>query len=167
MSKISFRSFILTSALILVSYLASSAQTVTGSIAGGSITRGKSARATVVLSIPGGLHVNSNRPNSEYAIPTTVRASARGARVSAVVYPRGHNRKFEFSENAINVYEGRVSFRFNVTVPAGYRGNSVAVNVTVRYQACTNEVCYPPRSKQITLTASVKDPQPPKASAEP
>ncbi len=166
MIRASFR-FILLTTTILFAYFASSAQTVTGSIAGASIIRGKSARATVVLSIPGGLHVNSNRPNSEYAIPTTLRASARGARVSAVVYPRGHNRKFEFSENAINVYEGRVSFRFNVTVPAGYRGDTVAVNVTVRYQACTNEVCYPPRSKTLTLTARVKDAAPPKTSVEP
>src|SRR6478672_11420730 len=87
-----------------------SAQTVTGSIASGSVTRGAQARATVSLSIPGGLHVNSNRPASEYAIPTTVRASAAGARVGAVSYPRGHNRKFSFSDNSINVYEGRAIF---------------------------------------------------------
>jgi hypothetical protein len=109
-----------------------------------------------VLSIPGGLHVNSNRPASEYAIATTLRASARGARIGAVSYPRGHNRKFSFSDNPINVYEGRAIFGFNVTVPAAYRGETVAVNVTVRYQACTNEVCYPPKSKQITLTARVR-----------
>ena len=131
-------------------------QTVTGSIAGGAVTRGSSAKATVFLSLPGGLHVNSNRPKSEYQIPTTVRASAKGAKVSAVIYPRGHDRKFEFSQDSINVYEGRTAFRFNVTVPATYRGDTVKVNVTVKYQACTNEVCYPPKSKSIMLTARVK-----------
>jgi thiol:disulfide interchange protein len=136
-------------------------QTVTGSIAGGAVTKGKPARATVLLNIPGGLHVNSSRPNSEYAIPTTVRASAKGVRVSPVMYPRGVNRKFEFSENAINVYEGRPSFWFNVTVPESYKGDTVAVTVSVRYQACTNEVCYPPRTRQITLRARVKQPATP------
>ncbi|MBP9665104.1 MAG: hypothetical protein KBD94_10820, partial [Pyrinomonadaceae bacterium] len=53
------------------------------------------------------------------------------------------------------VYEGRVSFGFNVTVPSTYRGQTVRVNVTVRSQACTDEVCYPPRTKQITLIARV------------
>jgi len=132
------------------------AQSVSGSIGKGSVTRGTATRATVVLSLPGGLHANSNRPGSEYAIPTTVRASANGAKVGAVSYPRGHNRKFQFSENTINVYEGRTAFGFNVTVPANYRGSSIRVNVTVRYQACTNEVCYPPKSKEITLTARVE-----------
>jgi Disulphide bond corrector protein DsbC len=131
------------------------AQSVNGSIANGTVTRGTAARATVVLSIPGGLHVNSNRPNGEYAIATTVRATSPGAKIGAVSYPRGRNRKFEFSESALNVYEGRATFGFNVTVPATFRGSTVRVNVTVRYQACTNEVCYPPKSKQITLTARV------------
>ena len=131
-------------------------QTVTGSFAGGTVTRGSSAKATVYLSMPGGLHVNSNRPNSEYQIPTTVRASAKGAKVSAIVYPRGHNRKFDFSQDTINVYDGRTAFRFNVSVPSTFKGDTVRVNVTVKYQACTNEVCYPPKSKNITLTARVK-----------
>lgn len=148
-------SFFAMLALFFGTLSAANAQSVSGSIANGTVTKGKAARATVVLSIPGGLHVNSSRPGSEYAIPTTVRASAKGVRIGAVVYPRGQNRKFGFSENAINVYEGRATFTFPVTVPANFSGSTVRVNVTVRYQACTDEVCYPPKSKQITLTARV------------
>ncbi len=132
------------------------AQTITASIPGGIVTKGKAARATVLLNIPGGLHVNSNRPDSEYAIATTVRASASGARVGPVSYPRGKNRKFQFSESSINVYEGRVLITFPVTVPANYRGGSVKVDVAVRYQACTEEVCYPPRTKTVSINARVR-----------
>lgn len=132
-----------------------SGQSIGGAIANGTVTRGTAARASVVLSIPGGLHVNSSRPGSEYAIPTSVRASANGVKIGAVTYPRGRNRKFEFSESTINVYEGRTTFNFPVTVPASFRGSTVRVNVTVRYQACTNEVCYPPKSKTAVLTARV------------
>jgi DsbC/DsbD-like thiol-disulfide interchange protein len=132
------------------------AQTVSGSIANGSVARGSSARGSIVLSIPGGLHVNSSRPASEYAIPTSVRLSGTGARVSGPTYPRGVNRKFQFSENLINVYEGTVRFPFTVTVPRGFKGDTVRVRAVVRYQACTDEVCYPPRSKEVTLTARVR-----------
>jgi DsbC/DsbD-like thiol-disulfide interchange protein len=132
------------------------AQTVTGSIGDGTVDRGDSSRGKVVLTIPGGLHVNSRRPASEYAIPTVVTIRGpRGVRVGRVTYPRGKNRKFQFSENLINVYEGRVSFPFSVTVPANFRGNTIRVTATVRYQACTEEVCYPPRTKKIVLTARV------------
>jgi hypothetical protein len=107
------------------------------------------------MTIPGGLHVNSNRPSSEYAIPTVVSVRGSGVKVTGVTYPRGKNRKFQFSENPINVYEGRVNFPFAVTVPAGFRGNAIKVIATVRYQACTDEVCYPPKTKNVTLTARV------------
>lgn len=133
-----------------------SAQTVKGSIGNGSVTRGAVTRATVTLNIPAGLHVNSSRPTGEFMIPTTVKAAAgSGVKVGAVTYPRGTNRKFEFSERPINVYEGPVSFTFPVTTPSTFRGRQVVVNVTVRFQACTNEVCYAPKTKELSLKARV------------
>lgn len=132
------------------------AQTISGSLGNGTVSRGSTAKGSVVLSIPGGLHVNSSRPNSEYAIPTSVRISGQGVRAGKVSYPRGRNRKFQFSESTINVYEGRVSIPFTVNVPANFRGNTVRVRAVVRYQACTDEVCYPPKNKDLTITASVR-----------
>lgn len=133
------------------------AQTVgiDGSI--GAVKRGGSTRGTIVMNVPSGLHANSNRPGSEYAIPTIVHVStAKGARVSRVSYPRGRSRKFGFSEDTLNVYEGRAAFGFNLSVPANFKGNVVKVRATVRYQTCTDEVCYPPKTQEITLTAQVK-----------
>jgi hypothetical protein len=97
--------------VLLAAVLVSNAQSVNGSL--GTVTKGKPQRATVYLSIPGGQHANSHNPNSEYAIATVVRASStKGVKIGAVSYPRGRNRKFGFSENPINVYEGRVAFTF-------------------------------------------------------
>lgn len=156
MNRRIFRVLIVAATLLLAGGLLNvSAQTVSGSIANGKVTRGKAARATVVLTLPSELHTNSNKPGSEYAIPTTVKATASGVKIGAVRYPAGHNRKFEFSETPLNVYEGSVKFTFDVTVPASYRGKSVSVKTAVRYQACTNEVCYPPKTKELTLTAKV------------
>lgn len=130
------------------------AQTISGSI--GAVKRGNSTKGTIVMNIPSGLHVNSNRPNTEYAIPTAVNLSAAGVKVGTVAYPRGRNRKFEFSDDTLNVYENRAVFNFNVTVPAGFKGNTIKVRAVVRYQACTDQVCYPPKNKEITLTATVR-----------
>lgn len=132
------------------------AQEVSGSLGNGTVRRGSTARGTVVLAIPSELHVNSNKPRSEYAIPTTVRVSSAGVRVGPVSFPRGTDRKFQFSENLINVYEGTIFFPFTVTVPRTYKGNTVTVKAVVRYQACTDEVCYPPRSRTIDITARVR-----------
>ena len=146
----------ITFVFILAAGVLANAQTVSGSIGNGTVARGSKARGTVVISVPSGLHINSNRPNSPYAIATSVRVTSQGARVGGVSYPRGRNRKFAFSENTINVYEGRVPVNFNVTVPQNVRGNSLRVRAVVRYQACTEEVCYPPKTTEVTLSARVR-----------
>jgi len=133
----------------------SQAQTVSGSIVNETARRGASTSGVIVLDIPNELHVNSNQPKSEYAIPTTVRISGKGVKLSPVTFPPGENRKFQFSENPINVYEGTVFFWYTVTVPKGYKGDSISIKAVVRYQACTNEVCYPPKNKEVTITARV------------
>ena len=143
--------------LVCGSFFAANAQTVSGSIAKGEVTRGRKAKATVVLDIPHDLHANSNNPGSEYAIPTTVKITPlSGVKIGSVVYPRGMNKKFEFSEKPLNIYEGKVQFTFDVTVSTSYRKPKIEIEVSVRYQACTNEVCYPPTSKKTTLIASVR-----------
>jgi DsbC/DsbD-like thiol-disulfide interchange protein len=130
------------------------AQSVSGSI--GTVKRGVANKGTVTLSIPGGLHTNSNRPGSSYAIPTTVSVTSANAKVGGVSYPRGKNKSFSFSQESLNIYEGTVKFAFNITVPANFKGNSVKVRAVVRFQACTDDVCYPPKSKEVILTAAVK-----------
>lgn len=161
MIKFRMRKFVYTTigAVMLLggSFLATNAQTVTGTIAKGEVTKGRKAKATVVLDIPHDLHTNSNKPGSEYAIPTTVKITpVSGVKIGPVVYPRGMNKKFEFSEKALNIYEGKVEFAFDVTVPTSYRKPKIEIEVSVRYQACTNEVCYPPTSKKATLVANVR-----------
>ena len=143
--------------MIAAGVVAANAQTVSGSIANGTITRGTPARATVVLSIPGGYHAGSNKPGNEYMIGTRVTASATGAKVGAITYPRGHNKQFGFSSGkTINVYEGRVTFTFPVTVASTSTANSVKVHVAVKVQMCTDEACNLPTTKNLTLTARVK-----------
>ncbi len=135
-------------------FVETNAQTFSGSI--GAVKRGGAAKGTIVMNIPNGLHVNSSRPNTEYAIPTVVNLSASGVKIGTVMYPRGSNRKFEFSDDTLNVYENRAVFNFNVAVPSNYKANTVKIRAVVRYQACTEQVCYPPKNKEITLTARVR-----------
>jgi len=129
---------------------------ISGSIGNGRLQKGKTATVTIVMDIPAGLHVNSSRPQSEYAIPTRIKLSGAGLRFGAVSYPRGKNKKFSFSEDTLNVYEGRTTFRAAVTVPENFKGSTAKVRVSVNYQSCSDEVCYRPREAEITLSAAVR-----------
>ena len=131
------------------------AQSIRGSI--NKARKGKIARGFIVLDIPKRLHVNSYRPKSEYAIPTRVRVKgSAGVRAYGVTYPAGKMRKFSFSKTPISVYEGRAVFGFKVRVPRNYRRKTIRIRVTVRYQACTDEVCYAPKTKSVWVTGRVR-----------
>ncbi|HEX7956688.1 MAG TPA: protein-disulfide reductase DsbD domain-containing protein [Pyrinomonadaceae bacterium] len=121
--------------------------------------QGSTFQAAVVMDIPRGLHVNSNKPLGKYAVPTVVKVDApRGFRVTPVTYPRAAVRTFNFGGAAaerLAVYEGRSIFRFNVSVPANHQLGVETVRVTVRFQSCTDEVCYPPALRELQLRIAV------------
>jgi len=121
--------------------------------------QGSSFQAAVVMDIPSGLHVNANKPLGKYSVPTVVKIDApRGFRVTPVTYPRGSVRTFRFGgsdESRLAVYEGRTIFRFNVSVPAGQPFGVENVRVSVRFQSCTDEVCYPPATRNLDLHIGV------------
>ncbi|MEZ5306418.1 MAG: protein-disulfide reductase DsbD family protein [Pyrinomonadaceae bacterium] len=149
------KTFLLVVLLGLMS-LPSMAQTVSGSISNGRVSKGKTVRGVVTLNIPKGLHVNSYKPNSKYAVPTTVTLTSPDGRVYGLTYPAGKSKKFGFSDSPISVYENRASFGFKFAVPSRYSRKTVRVKAVVRYQACTDEVCYAPKSKTIWITAVVR-----------
>lgn len=119
--------------------------------------RGRTIQAAVVLDIPRGYHVNANRPLGKYAVPTTVKIDAsRGVRVSPVSFPRAVVRSPKFSQGErLAFYEGRAVMRFNVTVPANHPEGMTELRVRVRFQSCTDEVCYPPATRDLTLPIGI------------
>ncbi|MDT5269326.1 MAG: uncharacterized protein QOH49_1512 [Acidobacteriota bacterium] len=121
--------------------------------------QGGTFQAAVVMDIPRGLHVNANRPLGKYAVPTVVRVEApHGLRVTPVAYPRGSARTFRFGgadAARLAVYEGRTIFRFNVSVPANQPFGVETVRVSVRFQSCTDEVCFPPALRDLALRIAI------------
>jgi len=149
-----FKIFLLSSFIFIITERIN-AQNISGFIGNGTVKKGSSVRGVVILEIPDGLHVNSNRPNNQYAIPTTLRLYSKDVNVGKVLYPRGKDKKFPFNENPINIYEGKVRFIFSVKVPQSFKGKTIKVRAVVRYQACNDEVCFPPKEKEVLLTARV------------
>jgi Disulphide bond corrector protein DsbC len=120
------------------------------------VQRGRSAQAAIVLEIPNGYHVNSNRPGNKFSIATALKVEAPGGiRIGPVSYPRAELRKFSFSEERVAVFEGRAILRFNVTVPANYQTGVSQLRVRLRYQSCTDEVCFPPATRDLNLPITV------------
>jgi DsbC/DsbD-like thiol-disulfide interchange protein len=118
--------------------------------------RGRTIQAAIVMDIPGGYHVNANKPLGKYAIATTVKIDASGGiKASPVTYPRSIVRGFSFSQEKLAVYEGRAVMRFSVTIPANYEAGVTELRASVRFQSCSNDACFPPVTRIVTMPIGV------------
>jgi DsbC/DsbD-like thiol-disulfide interchange protein len=118
--------------------------------------RGRPLQTAIVIDIPTGYHINSNRPLESYLIATQLKVEApNGVRVGAVTYPRPLLQSFKFSQKKLSVYEKQTKLRFTVTVPANYSGNAIDLKARLRLQSCNDEVCFPPKTYDRDLRIEV------------
>lgn len=118
--------------------------------------RGRLIQGAVVMDIPGGYHVNSNRPLEKFLVATQLSVEApQGVKVGAVSFPRAQLRSFQFSKEKLSVYEGRVILRFSVTVPANFNSGSMQLKTKLRYQSCSDSLCFPPQTREVKLDVPV------------
>lgn len=130
---------------------------VSGSVSPKKVKRGRTAQATIVMNIPSGYHVNSNKPLEKFLIATQLKMDApKGVRIGSILYPRAIVRSLKFSKNKVAVYEGRTTIRFSVTVPAGFSANSIELKARLRYQSCSDEVCFPPQNRDESIWLNVE-----------
>jgi hypothetical protein len=128
---------------------------VNGFAATDKVQRGHVVQVAVVMDIPGGYHVNSNRPLESFLKATQLKIEAGGGRVGPVAYPRAVLRKFSFSNDKLSVYEGRVILRFSVAVPASFKAGSLELKAKLNYQSCSDALCFPPQSRDVRVQIPV------------
>ncbi|MGA7513158.1 MAG: protein-disulfide reductase DsbD domain-containing protein [Candidatus Sulfotelmatobacter sp.] len=135
------------------------------------LTTAQRASQTMVnlnFRVPAGYHINSNTPKSEFLIPTTLRIDVPTDIVlGKIEYPAGKDRSFPFSpDEALNVYSGDFTIAVGVhplhsVVPGKYLMHGV-----LRYQACDNAACYPPKNLPVSFEVKVVK-EPPQHHANP
>lgn len=113
------------------------------------VPAGKRAVLEMRFQVVSGFHVNSHRPNSQLLIPTalTLQPTA-GVHASALVYPPGSLYSFSFDPgDKVDVYAGSFTVKLPVVATAGEH----VLDGTLKYQACDNASCYPPRLLPIKV----------------
>jgi hypothetical protein len=134
------------------------------------VTAPRAAQTMVNLDfrVPRGYHINSNTPKSEFLIPTALKMDLpTDIILGKIAYPEGQDLTFPFSPGEkLNVYTG--DFRIVVAVhpllsvtPGKYIMHGV-----LRYQACDNSACYPPKTVRVEFNVKVVR-EPPQHHANP
>ncbi len=91
-------------------------------------------------------HINSNKPNDDFLIPSEISANSNGIKLQSVKYPQAHELKLSFSEELVSVYEGTSNAKLTFSVSKDAKVGKQKITVTLDYQACNDVTCMPPNS---------------------
>jgi Disulphide bond corrector protein DsbC len=122
-----------------------------------SVTRGQAGPVSLHFRVARGFHINSNTPKSEFLIPTTLKMDApTDIALTKLSYPDGADMSFPFApDEKLNVYSGDFTVTLAVrplhtVVPGKY-----AIHGVLKYQACDNAACYPPKRLPVDFEVKV------------
>jgi hypothetical protein len=127
------------------------------------ITRGKAVNVALQFRIGSGFHINSNTPKAEYLIPTTLKLNPpTDIVVRKVTYPAGEEASFPFApDEKLSVYSGEFALQVTVRPLASVLPGKYVLRGNLKYQACDNAACYPPKQLPVEFEVKIAKGTPP------
>jgi hypothetical protein len=110
---------------------------------------GKPGRVLLHFRVAPGMHINSHTPHDEFLIPTSLSIpESSGVRLESAIFPPGTDFVLPPEpKNKLSVYTGEFVVEAHLVATAGDH----LVEGKLRFQACDNSQCLPPR----TITAAI------------
>jgi len=110
-----------------------------------SVHAGGPVRLALRVSLPEGLHTQSNKPRDPLLIPTvlTVEPPA-GVTIDEVVYPKTTELKQEGLPQPLEVFERTFVIGVRVTLASSVAPGDLVLPLRLRYQACDDKMCFAP-----------------------
>ncbi len=120
------------------------------------VREGSQFQIAIKADVDDSWHINSDKPNEDYLIPTKISIdTSNGFKLLSVIYPKANNIKLNFSEKPLSVWEGEIFFTGTVYVPQNLTPGNYSLLVKLEYQSCNNQTCSPPVSAEDTLIINV------------
>ena len=111
------------------------------------VRAGSTVRAAVQVTLPEGLHVQSNKPRDPSLIPTELSlAPPTGVRGTEVVFPVAVDFPQEGLPEPLLVFDRKFTIGAQLTIAADLPLGPHVVPFVLRYQACNDKVCFAPNS---------------------
>jgi len=101
---------------------------------------GTQAELMVTLDMGEGWHVNANRVNQPFLIPTQVDIQGKGVEVLGIDYPEPLKRPGSADNETLLVYEGLITVTAKIKLARGDKRQKI--KVALRFQPCTVSSCY-------------------------
>ena len=116
---------------------------------------GSNVEVKVPIQLRDGYHVNSNKPPDPYLIPLRLTWEPGPFTGFEIVYPQPSMQKVDFFAGLLPVFSGRFELLTRFKVAASAQPGLVNLSGQLRYQACNDRMCLPPKTIDLTLPVSV------------
>lgn len=125
-------------------------------VATDAVAGGSELRTALQITLPEGLHTNSNKPRDESLIPIRLTVqSVPGVTVNEIVFPTPTDLVQKGADQPLSVFEREFSIAVSMTVDKSVPPGEVTIPARLRYQACDESVCYIPQTVQTGWTVKV------------
>ncbi len=113
---------------------------------------GSVVHALLIVNVQDGWHINAANPRDENLIPTLVEIQKKKVIDSVSIhFPPAEERKFDFSEDMMEVYEGTIRILVRMEIWKSARPGTYLIPATVHYQSCSNSICLAPTSVSVNM----------------
>ncbi len=130
--------------------------TVSGKVSPEKAKPGSTIEVIIKAEIEPEYHVNSNNPTDENLIPTILKFEPlENASFGKIIYPEPELVTFSFSEEALSVYQGDVTFSVNLTLSDKFPLGMSKIKGTLSFQACNDQSCFAPSDENFEIPFEV------------
>ncbi len=109
-----------------------------------------------------GLHIYGDPLPSGFVSTTVTVDETKGLRTGSPRYPKTKPVVFDALDVTLNVFEGIVDVAIPVSLTAEVmnwtlrdKPESIEIPISIRYQACSDTVCYPPKTEKLSVTVPI------------
>lgn len=117
------------------------------------VVAGKPFVLTVNVTVDKPYHIQANKTKEGY-IPTVVEVGAPGFTVGKIVYPK--SQQATMGHEKLDVYAGSVAIKVTLTPDKTVKAGKASLPVTVKYQGCNDQSCFPPTKAVTNAAVTVK-----------
>jgi DsbC/DsbD-like thiol-disulfide interchange protein len=120
------------------------------------VKRGATATVKVTATLSDGFHLNSHTPAEDFLIPLTLKWGPGPVAPGEVAYPKPQMVKVPFQEKPLSVLTGKFELSTPFKVPADAPVGPTTVTGKLRYQACNDKSCFPPKTLDVKVPVEVQ-----------
>lgn len=117
---------------------------------------GETFKVAVAATISPGWHIHAHELVDEFLIPTELTLEGKEKiEIIKYSYPEPRMEKFEYSESALQIYDGEVILGALVKADASIELGSHKIKGSLNFQACDSRSCLPPKKIEFEISFKV------------